>query len=129
VAALWLIGIILIGVAAMYARVALQLWQGHLDFRNPEAVVSAADVPETRLRMYSASAANAVAIFSFAVGAILAAVADAVGRTTLGSIILGLGTCGGIAFLVFTGIAISIYFTNKPSRFVPPALRDRNVPR
>jgi hypothetical protein len=129
VAALWLIGIVLIIVAAFYARAAFQLWQGNLDFRNPDNVVSVADVPETRLRVFSASAAAAIAISSFAAGAILAAVADAVGRSTLSWMILVLGTCGGLGFLVFTAIAMSIYFTNKPSRFVPPALRYRNVQR
>jgi hypothetical protein len=88
-----------------------------------------ADVPETRLRAYAASPAVAIAMSSFAAGAILAAVADAVGQSTLGRMILAVGTCGGVAFLVFMVIAISIYLTNKPSRFVPPALGDRNIQR
>jgi cytochrome c biogenesis protein CcdA len=126
---LWLIGIVLIVVSAFYARAAFQLWQGNLDFRNPNKAVSIADVPEPRLRVFAASTAAAIAISSCAGGAILAAVAEAVGSSVLGGIILGLGTFSGVASLVFAAIAISIYFTNKPSRFVPPALRDRNLQR
>jgi hypothetical protein len=129
VAALWLIAVVLFVVSVFYTRAAFQLWRGNLDFRNTEQVASVADVPETRLRVYAASPAVAIAMSSFAAGAIRAALADAVGQSTLGRIILAVGTCGGVAFLVFMVIAISIYLTNKPSRFVPPALRDRSIQR
>jgi hypothetical protein len=129
VAALWLIAIILFVVSVFYSHAAFQLWHGNLDFRNTGQVATVADVPESRLRVYAASPAMAIAMSSVSAGAILVALADAVGGSTLGRFILVVGTCGGLAFFVFVAVAISIYLTNLPSRFVPPALRDRHLPR
>ncbi len=124
---LWLISVVLSVVSVFYARAALQLWHGNLDFRKTGQVATVLDVPEARLRMYAATPAVAIAITSMAAGGILAGLAGAVGRSTLGRAILVVGTCGFVAFLVFTVIGVSIYLTNKPSRFVPPALRHRDI--
>jgi 1,4-dihydroxy-2-naphthoate octaprenyltransferase len=124
---LWALTVASILAAAFNARIALQLWNGKMDFRKRPDDEAASEIPESRLRVNSVMVANAWAVSSFALFALCTASASTIGHTTLGRVFLVLASCAGAAFIVFIGIAISIFFTNKPSRFVPPVLRDRKV--
>jgi hypothetical protein len=126
---LWALSVAAMIAAAFNGRIALQLWKGNMDIRNPTNDVSIADIPESRLRVNSMMAANALGVSAFALSAVFTTVASELHRSILARIFLVLGSCAGAAFIVFIGIGISIYFTNKPSRFVPPVLRNRNLQR
>jgi hypothetical protein len=129
VTGLWALTVAAFIAAAFNGRIALQLWKGHLDIRNPANDVSIADVPESRLRVNATMPANALGVTAFAVSALFTTAASALHRSVIARIFLVLGSCAGAAFIVFIAIGISIYLTNKPLRFVPPVLRDRSPQR
>jgi hypothetical protein len=124
---LWAVAVAAILAAAFNARIARQLWLGKMDFRNRGDESLVTDIPESRRRVNSTMVANALAVSSFALFVLLTSAADSIGHTTFGRIVLVVGSCAGAAFIVFIGIGISIYFTNKPSRLVPPVLRNRSI--
>ena len=115
--------------ATFNGRIALQLWKGHMDIRNPTNKVAIADIPESRLRINSMMPANALGVSAFALSAMFTTVVSELHRSTIARIFLVLGSCAGAAFIVFIGIGVSIFLTNKPSRFVPPVLRNRTIQR
>ena len=124
---LWAVAVAAILAAAFNARIARQLWLGKTDFRNRSGEVSVAEAPESRRRVNSTMVANALAVSSFALFVLLTSAADSIGHSVLGRIVLVLGSCAGAAFIVFVGLGISIFFTNRPSRLVPPFLRNRSI--
>jgi hypothetical protein len=126
---LWALSVAAFIAAAFNGRIALQLWKGNMDIRNPTNDVSIADIPESRLRINSMMPANALGVSAFALSAVFSTVASESHHSIFAGMFLVLGSCSGAAFIVFIGIGISIYFTNKPSRFVPPVLRNRNLQR
>ena len=105
-------------------RIAQRTWKGNVRWEDVTVDVSGRS-NESRIRVAAACLANAISIGSLAVAGILAVIAEAIGKSTAGRIVLVFSTLAGVAFLVFVGFTVSIYQRNQPKKLIPPSLRNR----
>jgi hypothetical protein len=121
--------LILIDVIAIFAtvaslRVARRIWNSNIGWSDVTTDISGRS-NESRIRINATTLANAIGLGAFSVAGALAVAADGLGRSTAARIALILSALFGVAFLVFTSLAVSIYQRNKPKRLIPPSLRNR----
>ena len=69
--------------------------------------------------------ANAIGVDSLVACGVLALIAGTLGRSFIAAIILVLSGLAGVAFLVFAGISVVIFFLERPQGLIPPPLRSR----
>jgi ribosomal protein L28 len=115
IASLLLIDAVVVIAAVASFRIAQRTWKGNVRWEDVTVDVSGRS-NESRIR---------VAAACLAVAGILAVIAEAIGKSTAGRIVLVFSTLAGVAFLVFVGFTVSIYQRNQPKKLIPPSLRNR----
>jgi hypothetical protein len=121
---LLLVDAILVVATVGSLRMAQRIWKSNFSWSDVTVDVSGRS-NESRIRLYAASLSNAISISALAVAGILTAAAGAIGRTTVGRVVLAFGLLAGVSFIVFTFVTVSIYQRNRPRKLIPPSLRDR----
>ena len=120
---LLLIDAVFVVAAISASRLAQRIWRGEAGWAEAASLRTGEGLNETRLRIAAASLATAISIDSLALFGVLALIAGAIGRSTDARILLVLSALAGMAFLVFIGIAGSIYYRERPQKLIPPPFR------
>ena len=116
---------VLIVAAYGSSRLAQRIWKGEGGWNEAASLRTGDGVNETRLRVACASLATAIGVDSLVACGVLALIAGTLGRSFIAAIILVLSGLAGVAFLVFAGISVVIFFLERPQGLIPPPLRSR----
>ena len=121
-----LIDLVFVVVAIGMSRLARRIWLGEAGWSEAASLRTGDGSNETRLRAATASLATALSVISLALFGVLALIAGAFGKSILAKVLLVISAMAGVAFLVFVGIACSIYLHQRPEKFIPPPFRKDN---